>query len=48
MKSLTFRRGVTKNQSRCGGLPKKMGLGQFADLRGALQERGGDVFEGGG
>ena len=26
------------------GLPKKRGLGQFADLRGAWQERGGGVF----
>ena len=31
-----------------GGLPKKGGLGQFADLRGeegARQEKGGGVFE---
>ena len=30
-------------------MPKKEGLGQFADLRGrgAWQERGGGVFEGG-
>ena len=27
-------------------MPKKGGLGQFADLRGAWQERGGGVFEG--
>ena len=31
-----------------GELPKKGGLGQFADLRGGWQERGGSVFEGGG
>ena len=32
-----------------GRLPKKEGLGQFADLRGggARQERGGSVLEGG-
>ena len=29
-------------------MPKKGGLGQFADLRGAWQERGGGVFEWGG
>ena len=28
-------------------MPKKGGLGQFVDLRGAWQERGSDVFEGG-
>ena len=28
-------------------MPKKGGLGQFADLRGAWEERGGGVFEGG-
>ena len=30
-----------------GGLPKKGGFGQFADLRGGLgkKERGGGVFE---
>ena len=47
--------GVTKKQYRGGELPKKGGLGQFADLRdglgqfanlrGAWQERGGGVFE---
>ena len=31
-----------------GVLPKKGRLGQFVDLRGAWQERGGGVFEGGG
>ena len=36
---------VTKNQYRGGGLPKKGGLEQFADLRGAWQERRGVVFE---
>ena len=30
-----------------GGLSKKGGLGQFADLIWAWQERGGGVFEGG-
>ena len=38
--------GSWKNQYRGGGLPKKVGLGHFADLRGAWQERGSDVFEG--
>ena len=28
-------------------MKKRGGLGQFADLRGAWQERGGVVFEGG-
>ena len=28
-------------------MPKKGQLGQFVDLGGAWQERGGDVFEGG-
>ena len=32
--------GVTKKQ-----LPKKGGLGQFADLRGAWSKRGDGVFE---
>ena len=36
-----------KNQYRGGGLPENRGLGQFADLRGTWQERGGDVLEGG-
>ena len=40
--------GSWKNQYRGGGLPKKVGLGHFADLRGAWQERGSDVFKGGG
>ena len=35
MKDPTSRgEGVTKNQYRAGGLPKKEGLGQFANLRG--------------
>ena len=33
--------GLTKNQYRGGGLPKKGSLGQFANLRGTWQERGG-------
>ena len=36
---------VTKNQYRGGRIASKGGLGQFTDLRGAWQERGG-VFEG--
>ena len=36
--------GSSKNNIE-GGLPKKKGLGQFADLReGGWQERGGGVF----
>ena len=35
------------NQYRGGGLPKKGGFRQFADLRRAWQERGG-YFWGGG
>ena len=39
----------TKNQYRGRGLPKKGGLGQFADSRGGgWQEREGNVFEGKG
>ena len=35
-----------KNQYRGGRLPKKGGLGMFADLRGDLaRKRGGGVFE---
>ena len=47
LKNRTFRRGgFTKNQYRGRGLPKKGGLGQFADLRGgAWQERGDVAFE---
>ena len=29
-------------------MPKKLGLGQFVGLRGAWEERGGGVYEGGG
>ena len=36
----------TKNQYRGGRIVQKGGLGQFADLRGAWQERGGGVLEG--
>ena len=47
MKDPTSRgEGVTKNQYRAGGLPKKEGLGQFANLRG-VGKKGGGVFEGG-
>ena len=34
LKNLTLRGGFTKNQYRGGGLPKKGGLGQLANLRG--------------
>ena len=41
--------GHKKTTIEGGGLPKKgRGLGQFVNLRGAWQERGGGVFEGGG
>ena len=39
--------GVHKKPIYRGELPKKGGLGQFADLREACQKRGGGVFEGG-
>ena len=32
-----------KNQYRGGGIAKEGGVGQFANLRGAWQERGGGV-----
>ena len=37
---------VSQKNNIQGGLPKKMGLGQFADLRGggAWQEKGGQYF----
>ena len=37
--------GVTKNQY-IGGIAKKRGLGQFIDLRGGLDGKEGDLFEG--
>ena len=37
---------VRKKPIDRGGLLKKGGVGQFADLRGAWLERGGGVFEG--
>ena len=37
-----------KNTNIEGGLLKKRGLGQFANLRGTWQEREGGVFEGEG
>ena len=39
--------GVHEKAIWSGGLPERGGLGQFGDLRGAWQERGGVVFEGG-
>ena len=43
-----FQSGVHENPIHCGWLPKKGGVGQFADLGrgggGAWQERGGGVF----
>ena len=38
--------GAHEKSIKRGGLPKKGGLGQFADLRAAWQERGGGVLEG--
>ena len=48
MKNLTFR-GVDVHEKpiKRGSLPKKGELGQFVDLRGAWQERGDGVLEGG-
>ena len=46
-KNLSFRGevgGFTKNQY-VGGIAKKGGLTQFADLRGTWQERGGWSFD---
>ena len=40
-------RGVHKKPIYRGELPKKGGLGQFADLRGAWQKRGGVFLSGG-
>ena len=40
LKNPVFIGGLTKNQYK-GGVPKKGGLGQFANLRGAWQEREG-------
>ena len=41
--------GGSRKTNKEGRLPKRGGggLGQFADLRGALQERGGGVLDGG-
>ena len=39
--------GVHEKPIQRGELPKRGGLGQFVDLRGAWQERGGGVLEGG-
>ena len=38
--------GGSQKKNIEGGLPKRGGLGQFSDLRGTWQERGGGVFEG--
>ena len=48
LKNPTFRAGGGSQKNNIkGGLPKKGGLGQFANLRGPWQERGGGVLEGG-
>ena len=39
---------LRKTHIERGVFPKKRGLGQFAELRGAWQERGDGVFERGG
>ena len=44
LKNSIFRRGNSRKTNIQGGLPEKGGLGQFTDLRGALQERGGGLF----
>ena len=46
LKNPIFRGGWFMKSEQTGGLPKKEGLGQFADLRGSQQKRGGCVFEG--
>ena len=48
MKNITFRGGIWQKANKEEGLHKKEGLGQFADLRGACQERGGGSFWGAG
>ena len=46
MKNLTFSGGEFMKTDIEGGLPKKGGLGQFADLGGGLgKNKGGSVFE---
>ena len=52
MKNPTFRGvggggGGSRKTNIEGGLPKKRGLGQFADLREDLARKRGGVFEGG-
>lgn len=48
-KNLTFTDGGSwKTNVEERGLPKKGGIGQFADLRGLGKEEGGGIFEGEG
>ena len=46
LKNLIFK-GEGSQKTNVGICLKSGNLGQFADLRGAWQKRGGDVFEGG-
>ena len=50
LKDPTFRGGDLEKPISRGRLPKKVEgrLGQFVGFRGACQERGGSIFEGGG
>ena len=49
LKNPTFRGGGggSRKTNIEGGIAEKGGLGQFTNLRGAWQERGGCVLEGG-
>ena len=45
LKNPTCKRGSSQKTDIEGGDCLKRGLGQFADLRGAWQEKGGGVFD---
>ena len=44
LKNLAFTGGNSRKTDIEGGLPKKEGLGQFADLRGTLARKRGGLF----
>ena len=46
LKITIFTKRVSQKNIQGVDLPKKREIGQFADLRGAWQKRGGGVFEG--
>ena len=45
LKNLIFRVGSQKKNNIQGRLSKKGGLGQFADLKGGMENKDGGVFE---